>query len=128
MPDISQSAACIAIVDDDASVRSAVARLLRSYDFICATYDCAESALADPQLAAAQCAIIDVQLSGMNGFAFRDCLVRQGIRIPYLFITAHPETGSPEWVQAVGDVPCIRKPFDGSQLLAAIQLVSAGRH
>jgi FixJ family two-component response regulator len=110
----------IALIDDDASVRSAVSRLLRSHDYACKVYESAEIALADPDLADVDCLVLDVQLSGMNGFALRDRLLRDGVLIPCLFITAHAENGSQEWTRAVGSHPCVIKPFDESQLLAAI--------
>jgi FixJ family two-component response regulator len=111
----------IALIDDDPSVRSAVSRLLRSHDYACTVYESAEMALADPSLISAQCLVIDVQLSGMNGFALRDGLGRDGIHIPCIFITAHADTGSPDWARAIGNNPCVIKPFDESQLLEAIQ-------
>jgi FixJ family two-component response regulator len=119
----------IALIDDDASVRGAVSRLLRSHDYACNAYESAESALADSNLRRADCLVLDVQLSGMNGFALRDRLLRDGIRIPCLFITAHAETDSPEWIRAIGNNPCVIKPFDETQLLAAIhkQLENQGR-
>ena len=110
----------ITLVDDDPSVRSAVSRLLRSNNYTCKTYDSAESALADPDFAGVDCLVLDVQLSGMNGFALRDRLREMGSPTPCLFITAHPATGSAEWNHAVGDSPCLTKPFEESQLLAAI--------
>jgi FixJ family two-component response regulator len=110
----------ITLVDDDASVRSAVSRLLRSNNYTCKTYESAESALADTEFASVDCLVLDVQLSGMNGFALRDRLRQMGSPTPCLFITAHPETGSSEWQHAIGDSPCLTKPFEESQLLAAI--------
>ena len=110
----------IALIDDDASVRSAVSRLLRSHDYACKAYESAESALSDPDLARVDCLVLDVQLSGMNGFALRDRLLQDGVLVPCLFITAHAETDSPEWLRSVGHNPCVIKPFDESQLLTAI--------
>jgi FixJ family two-component response regulator len=110
----------ITLVDDDPSVRSAVSRLLRSNNYTCKTYESAEGALADPDFAGVDCLVLDVQLSGMNGFALRDRLREMGSPTPCLFITAHPATGSAEWNQALGDSPCLTKPFEESQLLAAI--------
>jgi len=110
----------IALIDDDSSLRSAVSRLLRSHDYACKSYESAESALADPDLQTMRCLVIDVQLSGMSGFALRDRLRQDGIPVPCLFITAHAETDSPEWKRSVGHNPCVIKPFDESQLLSAI--------
>jgi FixJ family two-component response regulator len=111
----------IALIDDDSSVRKAVSRLLRSHDYACSAYESAESALDDPALPSMQCLVIDVQLSGMSGFAFRDRLQQAGIRIPSLFITGHADLGSREWAQSLGDTPCVQKPFDEGQLLSVIE-------
>jgi len=111
----------IALIDDDSSVRKAVSRLLRSHDYACSAYDSAESALRDPALSNMQCFVIDVQLSGMSGFALRDRLVQSGIQIPSLFITGHADLGSPDWLHSVGDTPCVQKPFDEAQLLSVIK-------
>lgn len=113
----------IAVIDDDASLRSAVSRLLRSHNYACKVYESAEAALADPDLAAMHCLVIDIQLSGMSGFALRDRLVGSGVRVPFLFITAHAETSSPEWMRAIAGNPCVIKPFDEAQLLEAIHHV-----
>jgi CheY-like chemotaxis protein len=120
MDDKDNNAIKIALIDDDASVRSAVSRLLRSNNYACRGYESAESALADPSLPDVHCLVVDVQLSGMSGFAFRDRLLRDGVVVPCLFITAHADTDSAEWLRSVGSNPCVIKPFDESQLLAAI--------
>lgn len=117
----------IALVDDDASVRRAVARLLRSHDYACVAYESAEAALADSGLSQADCLVLDVQLSGMNGFSLRDRLLRDGIQTPCIFITAHAETNSPEWIRSVGNQACVIKPFDEAQLLSAIQTLLENR-
>ena len=111
----------IALIDDDSSVRKAVSRLLRSHDYACSAYESAESALNDPALPSMQCLVIDVQLSGMSGFAFRDRLRQSGIRIPSLFISGHADSDSPDWVHSIGDTPFVQKPFDEAQLLSAIE-------
>jgi FixJ family two-component response regulator len=120
MTDTANNVIKIALIDDDASVRSAVSRLLRSYNYSCKGYDSAESALADPHLCDMHCLVVDVQLSGMSGFALRDRLQRDGVLLPCLFITAHEETDSAEWIRSLGPNPCVIKPFDESQLLTAI--------
>lgn len=110
----------IALIDDDPSVRSAVSRLLRSHDFACSTYESAESALQDPTLPQTHCMVIDVQLPGMSGFALRDHLLRDGVRVPSVFITGHSEGLPSDWAHAMGNSPCLFKPFDGSLLMNAI--------
>ena len=78
MSDTAPKTLRITLVDDDPSVRSAVSRLLRSNNYACKTYESAESALIDPDFAGVDCLVLDVQLSGMNGFALRDRLREMG--------------------------------------------------
>lgn len=120
MSDTAKNLIKIGLIDDDASVRSSVSRLLRSHNYSCTAYESAESALSDPGLSSLQCLVVDVQLSGMSGFALRDRLLHDGVTLPCLFITAHAETDSAEWIRSIGPTPCVIKPFDESQLLTAI--------
>ena len=128
MNDTANNVIKIGLIDDDASVRSAVSRLLRSYNYACTGYDSAERALADPRLPDMDCLLVDVQLPGMSGFALRDRLLLDGLAVPCLFITAHAETDSAEWIRSLGPNPCVIKPFDESQLLTAIDNLLQNRN
>jgi FixJ family two-component response regulator len=109
----------IGVVDDDLSVRRAVARLLRANGYTCVTYESAEVALTDPALLRLNCIVIDIQLGGMNGFEFRDRLDSLGVHIPSLFITAHV---GPDLPGHLGNSLLLIKPFEEEQLMASIKL------
>ncbi len=110
----------VAVVDDDASVRSGISRLARSHGFVCAAFESGEKALSAPEIGEADCLILDIQLSGIDGFETRDRLEAQGLRRPIIFITAHPEISSPEWQRQLKGRPCLAKPFEEDDLIAAI--------
>jgi len=110
----------IALIDDDASIRSAVSRLLRSNGYDCVAYESAESALADPMLSQVGCMLIDVELMGMNGFELRDRLRDVGSPVPHIFVTAHSESDFPEWRARMGDSVWLTKPVEEQVLLSAI--------
>jgi len=110
----------IALIDDDASIRTAVCRLLRSNGYDCIAYESAESALADPTLLQVSCVLIDVELLGMNGFELRDRLRDVGSPVPHIFVTAHSESDFPEWRARLGDSVCLTKPVEEQLLLSAI--------
>lgn len=117
----------ITLVDDDASVRSSVSRLVRSHGFTCTAIESGEMALADPLIGQSDCMIMDVQLAGMDGFETRDRLQAKGMQIPTIFITAHSEFDSPEWVARMKGSRCLSKPFEERELMGAIQLLLDGR-
>jgi len=111
----------IALVDDDASIRSAVSRLLRSHGYECIAYESAESALADPALLQMSCVLIDIELFGMNGFELRDRLRDLGSPVPHIFVTAHSECDFPDWNARMGDSTCLTKPVEEHLLLSTIE-------
>jgi|WetSurMetagenome_2_1015567.scaffolds.fasta_scaffold426531_2 FixJ family two-component response regulator len=117
----------ITLIDDDASVRSSVSRLVRSHGFACTAIESGEMALADPHIAESDCMIMDVQLAGIDGFETRDRLHSKGIHIPTIFITAHSEFDSPEWVARTKGSRCLSKPFEESELMGTIRLLLDGR-
>ena len=77
----------IGLVDDDASIRKSVVRLLRSHGYACKAYDSGEMALADPELLGMDCLLIDIQLEGINGIELRDRVLAQGIQMPHFYLS-----------------------------------------
>ncbi len=110
----------VAVVDDDAAVRKALCRLLRSAGFAVTTFESAEEfldrGLGDP----ANCLVLDIHLGGMSGFDLHDELVRAGSTIPVIFITAHDDATTRDRLWQAGAVTCLRKPFDATALIEAI--------
>jgi FixJ family two-component response regulator len=56
------------VVDDDASVRRGIGWLMRSHGFVCIPFESGEKAVATPEIGEADCLILDIQLSGIDGF------------------------------------------------------------
>lgn len=113
--------AIIGLIDDDASVRRGLTRLLRSHEYDCVVYASGEAALDDPNLALAEFLIVDVQLSGIDGFTVRDRLRARGVVTPIVFITAFVDTDSPDWRRKLGTTPFLAKPFEAHDLFARIE-------
>src|SRR5277367_4099702 len=111
----------IGLVDDDASVRRAVGRMLRTYGYLCSIYESGESALADPEIKEMDCLIVDIHLGGINGFEFCDRLRALGPSIPHVFITAQMESDSAQWSKRAGNSIVLTKPFQEDQLIASIE-------
>ena len=65
----------IAIIEDDASVRTATQSLVRSLGFAACTFACAEEFMQSPRLNDASCVIADVQMPGMSGVELQRLLI-----------------------------------------------------
>ena len=73
----------IHVVDDDAPVRDALARLLRSGDYLVSAFPSAESFLADAEPDSHGCVILDFAMPGSNGLALQQTLFDTGIPLRY---------------------------------------------
>jgi FixJ family two-component response regulator len=113
-------AAYVAIVDDDASVRKALARLLRVFAIDSQTYGSAREFLQSLPSGVPECLIVDLQMPEMTGLELQGELSRVGARIPTIVITAHNELGYRERCQAAGAAAYLLKPLDENTLIAAI--------
>lgn len=114
----------VAIVDDDSSVRSALARVLRTAGIGVETYATAQEYLSASIAREPVCLVLDVHLGGMSGFELHDRLIAAGSRVTVVFITAHDEVPTAELEQRAGPDGYLRKPFDGDQLLAVVRRVA----
>lgn len=111
----------MAIVDDDLSVRTALARLLRAEDMRVETFASAREFLAACAERAPQCVVIDVHLGEMSGLELHDHLAVHGPVRPVIFITADLELPSNELARRVGPHNYLRKPFDADALVALVR-------
>ncbi len=109
---------CIAIVDDDAGIRRALARLLRAAGFETQAFGSAEEFLGSTPPKRHDCLILDIKLPGISGLELSRRLEEGKAHLPTIFITAQ-ERPSECW-RADGHEVCLYKPFPASELLSAI--------
>ncbi|QCR38217.1 response regulator transcription factor [Nissabacter sp. SGAir0207] len=113
---------CIAIVDDERSVRSGLSNLLQSDGYTTVTFDSAEALLSRADaLSGVAVAIIDVTLKGMGGLALYQTLVSQGSPPPVIFISGHGDETMQRIAATLGALAFLHKPIDIDTLLAHIQ-------
>jgi two-component system response regulator FixJ len=111
----------VALVDDDASVRRAIARLLR-----CAGYDVEIYATADSFLSTASpeqldCAIVDVRMIGETGLALANILRISGITIPVILMTGDADVTLEAKAARCGAVALLSKPVAEATITSAIE-------
>ena len=118
----------IHIVDDDASFRTAVGRLLRASGYEILAYKLAQQLLE--RLAGDSvpgCILLDVQIPDLSGPELQDHLIKKGSTLPIIFLTGHGDI--PTSVKAIkaGAEDFLTKPVTREQLLASIERAIA-RH
>jgi FixJ family two-component response regulator len=111
----------ISVIDDDPSVRTATARLLRSMGFSVYAFASAQEFLSSPQLRQTSCVIADVQMPGMTGVELQDYLIAHDHSMPVIFITAFPHDRVRERAINAGAVCFLSKPFDEARLLECVE-------
>ena len=109
------------IVDDDASVRDAVGRLVRSAGWKVETFASAQQFLASPWADVPSCLILDVQLPGLSGLDLQQQLAKSDARTSIIFLTGHGDI--PTSVRAIkaGALEFLTKPYADEDLIAAIE-------
>jgi FixJ family two-component response regulator len=107
----------ISIIDDDASVRAATYRLVRSLGYVAHTFASADAFLRSSQLNDTCCVIADVHMPGMSGIELQNLLQTQGHRLPIIFITAFPEESVRAQALEAGAACFLSKPFDAGTLI-----------
>ncbi len=109
------------IVDDDALLCRALARVLREHGWQTAAYASAEDFLRQRDAKVHGCLVLDVSLPGLDGLALQRRLAQDGPALPIVFLTGHGDI--PMSVQAVkaGAVDFLTKPVSAESLLAAVR-------
>jgi len=113
---------CIAVVDDEVSVRTMLGRLLRLADYDVAAFACGEEFLASLAESRPDCVILDVHMPGLSGFDVQSRLQAAHIHVPVVFITASDDLALGRTALEVGGVRLLRKPFSNDELLGAIDI------
>jgi FixJ family two-component response regulator len=111
----------VALIDDNKSARTSLARLIKSAGIEVVSFSSAHEFLEDPERNQVDCAVTDVQMPGIDGFKLQETLAQT---LPYLsvvFITGHGDI--PMSVKAIrgGAVDFLEKPVDDEALLEAIR-------
>jgi RNA polymerase sigma factor (sigma-70 family) len=112
------------VIDDDASVRDALKRLIRSMglqvELFASAQDFMQRQRQRPEVPS--CLVLDVRLPGTSGIELQRQLTRANIRIPLIFITAHGDIRMSVLAMRAGAVEFLTKPFRDQDLLDSIDI------
>jgi FixJ family two-component response regulator len=121
-----QDRATICIVDDDDDVRESISSFFRSVGLQVEGFDAAESFLQSPAMARVGCVITDLHMPGMDGLGLHRELIRRGVEIPVIVMTAYATPEARAEAQCLGAAGFVDKPVDPELLLHDVEAILSG--
>ena len=113
----------VAIVDDDASVRTSTARLVRSFGYRTEAFASGQDFLSSPAAAQTVCLLLDVRMPGMDGLEVQRQVAVRDLRVPVVFISGRASEEEERRARSAGAIDFLRKPVDAAVLLQILQEV-----
>jgi FixJ family two-component response regulator len=109
------------VVDDDASIRSAIKTLVETVGIECRTFPTGQAFLESKRPDVPSCVVLDVRLPGLSGLHLQREMQARGVHVPVIFITGYGDI--PMSVEAMkgGAVEFLTKPFRDQDLLDAVE-------
>lgn len=117
----SADSAIVFIVDDDARMREAMQRLLRTVGLPSESFGTPEEFLRHKLPIGPSCLLLDVRLPGMSGLDVQHRLAEMGVQMPIIFITGHGDIPMTVRAMKSGAIEFLTKPFRDQDLIDAIQ-------
>jgi FixJ family two-component response regulator len=108
-------------IDDDASVRTGLMRLLRSARYKTEIFDSASDFLARAPHPGPSCVIVDVRMPGVSGIDLQETLIRRRRQEQLIFITGHGNISMCAQAMKAGAVDFLPKPFRNEDLLCCVE-------
>lgn len=109
------------IVDDDASLRRGLSRLLRAHGFETEVFESADAFIAAGLEGRTGCIVLDLHMPGADGLELQERLVAGRCRMPVLFLTARGDVQKCARAFKAGAVEFLMKPVDEDVLLQAVR-------
>jgi FixJ family two-component response regulator len=111
----------IAVIDDEASVRKALGRLLRAAGFESRSFAGGREFLEACRREPPDCVVLDMHMPEMSGLQVVKRMNDSGLFLPMVLITADDEAARCQRVLDEGAVSWLRKPVDGPQLIQRVE-------
>jgi len=111
----------VRVVDDDASLVKAVARMLRASGFAVKTFASAAEFLAGPELDVPGCVLADLLMPGLSGLDLQEALAKAGQRLPVIFLSGHGDVPTAVRAMQRGAEDFLTKRAPKEKLLEAVR-------
>jgi len=109
------------VVDDDAAVRKAVSRLLRSAGIAVADFASPREFLAQHDPTSPGCLVLDIAMPEFNGLQLQTALGEKGSILPIIFLSGHGDVSKSVQAMKHGAFDFLTKPVKDKDLLPAIR-------
>jgi FixJ family two-component response regulator len=116
----------VVVIDDDASVRRALKRLLRAANLDVDTFASGREFIDSLPSNRPDCIVLDFHMPGMNAVDVLRQLARENTLAPIIVVSGHDELQDHSQCLSAGAVAYLRKPFDDGELLEAIYRAVGG--
>jgi len=117
MPDFKPT---LFVIDDDASVRKSLSRLLKALGFVVETFESAEHFLAREAYQGVGCIVLDVSMPGLSGMDLQERLGKAEYNLPIVFLTGHGNVPTSARAFKAGAVDFLEKPFEEEDMVEAV--------
>lgn len=111
----------IFIVDDDASFRTAISRLLRAGGYDARSFASATEFLQDARTDGPGCILLDLHMPGPSGLDLQTALAQSENPLPIVFVTGHGDIPTSVHAIRAGADDFLTKPVKRTVLFAAIE-------
>jgi FixJ family two-component response regulator len=111
----------IHVVDDDASFRSSMSRLLQASGYQTELYESGNAFLDKFPLGEVGCILLDLRMSDVQGFEIQARLARSGNILPIIFLTAHGDIGTSVKAMKAGAEDFLPKPVSREALFECVE-------
>jgi FixJ family two-component response regulator len=109
------------LVDDDASVRTGLTRLLESSGYAVEAFASAREFLAREPSTGPCCLVLDVRMPGLSGLDLQQTLAAAGRRMSIVFVSGHVDAPMSARAMKAGAVDLLTKPVDAKDLMQAVE-------
>lgn len=109
------------VVDDDRPLRDSLVGLIKAMDFPAQGFASAAAFHRFYRRDLPGCLVLDVRMPGQGGLELYEQLLREGKRLPVVFITAHADVPTAVAAMKTGAVEFLEKPFERESLRAHLQ-------
>ena len=113
--------ALVFIVDDDASVRRSLERLLTASGFHVESFESAEHYLDRDPVDGLGCLLLDINMPGVSGIELQQRLQVRGDTVPIVFLTGHGDIPTSVHAMKEGAQDFLTKPVDVEDLVPVIE-------